>query len=240
MKEHKTSDELIITAEKYNPNVLAVQITLLGATLLSFYLLYDTIESYFSSGDTSTLYFIVLWSSFILFFGYWSITLWIISYHKLIMNKDGVSFQFYNYERFFRWEELIVRRYIVGKGGMEIGTKNGPSFYYDGIFFSDKPIDFFSTFRPFSCIFVNFYPYGISKGNGDYSSQVAARKAFKQSNHAPEDRPPRITRMPEFYAVDKAEFLSYMDMWNVKIDGLTTAARELYAEEVLEEGKFHP
>lgn len=98
----------------------------------------------------------------------------------LVMSKEGCKVSFWKIHRFYKWNELKVKRYENYKG-MRYGTPRGlKQGYEEGIFFSLKkdkkpkwmpPKTYCCWRRPWSAFFVNFYPDGIDADLGELQSE---------------------------------------------------------------------
>lgn len=158
----------------------------------------------------------------------------------IIMDKEGCTVLFGRYRKHYYWNELILKRYVFDYSGLgdEIRRSGIGIMYREGIIFSKhkaKQLKWMSTYtycyfmKPLSSIFVYFYPLGISDGHGDHRSQMEAYR--ERTGKSPFFTPVGVTRKQEVYPADKAEFLRYMDLWDIEIEGLSEINRSLYAEE---------
>lgn len=156
----------------------------------------------------------------------------------IIMDKEGCTVLFGRYRKHYYWNELILKRYVFDYSGLGDRLHGIEIMYREGVIFSKhkaKQLKWMSTYtycyyiRPLSSIFVYFYPLGISDGHGDHRSQMEAYR--ERTGKSPFFTPVGVTRKQEVYPVDKAEFLRYMDLWDIEIEGLSEINRSLYAEE---------
>ncbi len=152
---------------------------------------------------------------------------------ELVMNKEGCMVRLWKIHRFYKWDELKVKRYENYKDMMYSTPRSLKRGYEEGILFSLKkvkkpkwmpPKTYCCYRRPWSAFFVNFYPGGIDadleelqpeKGIIDwtmYLEKTKKKPTMKQIWC-------EIEREPENYPVDKELFLHYMDLWGVEIEG---------------------
>lgn len=156
----------------------------------------------------------------------------------IIMDKEGCTVLFGRYRKQYRWNELNVKKYIFSYSGLGDRPHGIGIMYREGVVFlkhRTKLLKWMSTYtycydvRPLSSIFVYFYPLGINDGHGDHRSQMEAYR--ERTGKSPFFTPVGVTRKQEVYPADKAEFLRYMDLWDIEIEGLSEINRKLYAEE---------
>lgn len=164
--------------------------------------------------------------------------IWIATSRTIIMSREGCTVQFYHYRKYYQWGELAVKKYVKGSFQLEDFIQGFGQFYSEGIFFSKysttrfkwmKPYRYCVTIRPFSSFFVNFYPMGIWEGHGDHKSQMEEYTAH--TGKLPLCTPMGVSRKQEVYPADKMEFLKYMRLWQVEIEGLSKMDTILYANE---------
>lgn len=176
---------------------------------------------------------------------------WLATGKTIIMTKEGCTIFLWRYRKHYRWDELIVKKYVKGDFLLEEYRYPLGQSYREGIVFTKhkaKPVRWVSSYhrgassgwmspysyctfvRPLSSCFVNFYPLGVKEGHGDHKSLMEEYKARTGKN--PFFTPEGITRKKqEVYPADKFEFLKYMEQWQVKIEGMTKMDSSLYVEE---------
>ena len=136
------------------------------------------------------------------------------------MEKRGCTVSFYHYRKFYTWEELAIKRWEkYCKIQIFFGDPSDNN-YNEGVFFSKYPVkkskrktpmNYIKMRRPWTCFCVNFYPYGITEGHGDYRTNPKRSLNFFEMTG----------RWPEVYPVDKEVFVNYMKLWEVDIEGLS-------------------
>lgn len=151
----------------------------------------------------------------------------------LVMSKEGCKVSFWKIHRFYKWNELKVKRYENYKG-MRYGTPRGlKQGYEEGIFFSLKkdkkpkwmpPKTYCCWRRPWSAFFVNFYPDGIDADLGELQSEKGCIDWIMylektKKNPTMKQIWSEVQRESENYPVDKELFFHYMDLWGVEIEG---------------------
>lgn len=138
-----------------------------------------------------------------------------------VLEKNGITICFYRYKRFYQWDDFVIKRW-------ENYTKwsSAPNhtvhrykgkMYYEGVLFSRYALKRNKTFggyhfsiKKLFSFLINFYPYGISPGHGDYHALRKNRwDIFGEE------------RLPEYNAVEKEVFVNYMKLWGVEIEGLS-------------------
>lgn len=206
--QYGMDDKLIIKSDRANMELVIIY--------LVFLVLIDigTVWTFGISLNIFTI-FIILLSVFLIKTALYE---WIGINRTLIMEKDGCTVCFYRYRKFYAWDKLAIKRwenYSDMVSDVGVGYEKA---YYEGVFFSrdlvDKPKKitpnaFFRIRWPLTCFCVNFYPYGITKGYGDYSERRSTDSAFI------------LKRAPEVYPIDKEVFVNYMKLWEVDIEGLS-------------------
>lgn len=177
--------------------------------------------------------------------------IWLATGKTIIMTREGCTVLFRRYRKHYRWEELSVKRYVKGAGQLDEGLGRCiPPNYREGVVFSKhkaKPVRWTEPYsrakssgwmRPYSyCVYVrpltsfsvNFYPLGVKEGHGDFKSQIEnyRKRTGKESFFIPIG----VTRKQEVYPADKFEFLNYMRLWQIDIEGLSESDTLLYMEE---------
>lgn len=144
---------------------------------------------------------------------------------KLLMDKEGCRVSFLIFNRFYRWDELSIKRLEDYSHMKYDGVRwNHTNPYKEGVFFSYKqvkkranilPRNYCKRKRPWSTFFVNFYPYGL---------QENWQKKLKDTDKIDfldilEFKIECQKREWELYPVDKELFFHYMDLWGVEIEG---------------------
>lgn len=206
MKEYGINDKLVIKSDKENlESVVEVVVGLILASIGFLWSFGSAYGTYVCIGILT------------LMMGRAAIYDWISTNRVLIMEKSGCTVCFYHYKKFYKWDELVIKRW---ENYHHMWTTYYANQYYEGVFFSRYlvkkpkwmvPMDFIQIRRPMTCFCVNFYPYGIDEGNGDYHNQRKPNSILL----AP------LGRLPEIYPVNKEIFVNYMKLWNVHIEGLS-------------------
>ena len=231
MKVEKTeTGEMLIIQSDEGPRELVV-LWLGAAVLYLFFILIVIIED----GFTGMFWVGVMTMAIILVN---PLTIWISTSRTFIMSEKGCTVLFHQYQKHYRWDELIIKRYVKGEDQLEESLHSYAPSYMEGVFFTlhkakclkwMRPYRYCTYIRPFTSIFVNFYPLGVKEGKGDYKSQIEAYKARtgKKKVYVVMG----VTRRQEVYPADKFEFLQYMKKWGVEIEGLTEMDTLLYVDE---------
>lgn len=244
--ENGMGEQLIIASDKDNLECSFLYLIItVGGSLFISWMIRSIYDVYVIHGRTKDDYialilFEVAFGCFLFIMVRETLGTWIGTNRVLVMDESGCTVRFHQYQKHYQWDELAVKRYEKGKYRLDFDWMRLGSSYYEGIFFSKyqskklrwmKPYDYCIHFRPLSSFYVNFYPLGISKGHGDYESQMNAFKVYTKGIHQKGEKMPDITRKPEVYPVDKDEFLNYMILWHVEIEGLSEMDKMLYKED---------
>lgn len=132
----------------------------------------------------------------------------------ITMEAQGCAVSIFGWKQFYSWDELQTIRFL-DFGRQRFSGRNGQITYCEGVLFCKKrikkyphsidPDTYIFLHHPFSlsCFYIQFTP------TNKYAITLFPSKGDKMQKE-----------LPCFYPVDRASFLSCIEKWGVKVEGL--------------------